>query len=118
MISQASSEQSICFVVPSADVPKVVASLETELAREIERRDLEPVKWEADTVILAVVGSGMKGTPGVSARLFGAMGKERINVIAIAQGSSEFNISLVVAQGEADKAVRAIHKEFELEKPY
>lgn len=118
MISQASSEQSICFVVPAADVPKVVASLETELSREIERRDLERVKTETDTVILAVVGSGMKGTPGVSARLFGAMGREKINVIAIAQGSSEFNISLVVAQGDADKAVRAIHQEFELEKPY
>lgn len=118
MISQASSEQSICFVVPTADVPKVIKSLEHELAREIERRDLEPVKWESDTVILAVVGAGMKGTPGISGRLFGAMGREKINVIAIAQGSSEFNISLVVAQGDADRAVRAIHAEFELEKPY
>jgi len=118
MISQASSEQSICFVVPSRDVPRVVKSLENELAREIDRRDLEPVKREDNTVILAVVGSGMKGTPGVSGRLFGALGRERINVIAIAQGSSEFNISLVVARGDADKAVRAIHEEFELEKPY
>lgn len=118
MISQASSEQSICFVVPTPDVGKVVKSLENELAREIERRDLEHVKWEDNTVILAVVGSGMKGTPGVSGRLFGALGREKINVIAIAQGSSEFNISLVVARGEADQAVRAIHREFELEKPY
>jgi aspartate kinase len=59
----------------------------------------------------------MKGTPGVSGRLFGALGREKINVIAIAQGSSEFNISLVIAQGDGDKAVRAIHREFELEKP-
>jgi aspartate kinase len=118
MISQASSEQSICFVVPSPDVPKVVKSLEDELSREIERRDLNQVQWEDDTVILAIVGSGMKGVPGVSGRLFGAMGRERINVIAIAQGSSEFNISLVVAQGDADRAVQAIHQEFELEKPY
>jgi aspartate kinase len=118
MISQASSEQSICFVVPSRDVPRVVKSLENELAREIDRRDLERVKREDNTVILAVVGSGMKGTPGVSGRLFGALGRQRINVIAIAQGSSEFNISLVVARGDADKAVRAIHEEFELEKPY
>ena len=118
MISQASSEQSICFVVPSPDVPRVVKSLEDELVREIDRRDLERVKHEDNTVILAVVGSGMKGTPGVSGRLFGALGRARINVIAIAQGSSEFNISLVVARGEADEAVRAIHDEFELEKPY
>ncbi|MBN1991130.1 MAG: aspartate kinase [Anaerolineae bacterium] len=117
MISQASSEQAICFVVPTSDVPKVVASLENELAREIERRDFDRIKVEDDTVILAVVGAGMKGTPGVSGRLFGAMGREKVNVIAIAQGSSEFNISLVVAKGEADKAVRVIHQEFELEKP-
>ncbi|MCB0164125.1 MAG: aspartate kinase, partial [Anaerolineae bacterium] len=117
MISQASSEQSICFVIPTSDVPRVVASLEAELIREIERRDLEQVKWEENTVILAVVGAGMKGQPGVSGRLFSALGQERINIIAIAQGSSEFNISLVVAQGEADQAVKAIHREFMLEKP-
>jgi aspartokinase len=59
----------------------------------------------------------MKGTPGVSGRLFGALGREKVNVIAIAQGSSEFNISLVIAKGDADRAVRTIHKEFGLEKP-
>jgi len=118
MISQASSEQSICFVVPTADVPYVVRALETELEREIERRDLDRVKWEDETVILAIVGAGMKGTPGISGRLFGALGREKINIIAIAQGSSEFNISLVVTRSDADHAVRAIHQEFELEKPY
>jgi aspartate kinase len=103
--------------VPTPDVGKVVAALENEMAREIERRDLDQIKVEHNAVILAVVGSGMKGTPGVSGRLFGALGRAGINIIAIAQGSSEFNISLVVAQGEADQAVRAIHKEFELQKP-
>ncbi len=117
MISQASSEQSICFVIPSADVTKVAKSLEQELAREIERRDLEPVRWEDEVVVLAVVGAGMKGTPGISGRLFGALGRKKINVIAIAQGSSEFNISLVVARSQADIAVQVIHAEFELEKP-
>ena len=117
MISQASSEQSICFVVPTPDIQKVVNSLENELSREIERRDLERVKWEENTVILAVVGAGMKGHPGVSGRLFSSLGEEKINIIAIAQGSSEFNISLVVAQGDADRAVKAIHKQFALEKP-
>ncbi|MBW7897129.1 MAG: aspartate kinase, partial [Opitutaceae bacterium] len=117
MISQASSEQSICFVVPTPDVPRVIKSLEQEMIREIERRDLDPVQSENNVVVLAVVGSGMKGTPGVSARLFGALGGEKINVIAIAQGSSEFNISVVIAQGDADNAMRAIHREFELEKP-
>ena len=117
MISQASSEQAICFVVPTYDVPKVVESLENELAREIERRDLDRIKVEDDTVILSVIGAGMKGTPGVSACLFGALGREKVNVVAIAQGSSEFNISLVVTKGDAEKAVRAIHTEFALEKP-
>jgi aspartate kinase len=117
MISQASSEQSICFVIPTPDLTKVVASLEHELIREIERRDLEHVRWEDEVVVLAVVGAGMKGTPGISGRLFGALGREKINVIAIAQGSSEFNISLVIARHDADHAVRTIHQEFELDKP-
>jgi aspartate kinase len=117
MISQASSEQSICFVIPMADVTRVVEALEDELAREIDRRDIEGVKWEDNVVVLAVVGSGMKGVPGVSGRLFGALGRERINVIAIAQGSSEVNISLVIAQEEADRATQVIHDEFQLDKP-
>jgi aspartate kinase len=116
MISQASSEQSICFVIPTSDVSRVIRSLENELGLEIERRDIEGIKSEDDTVVLAIVGAGMKGTPGVSGRLFGALGREKINVIAIAQGSSEFNISLVVTRGEADRAVQAIHQEFELDK--
>jgi aspartate kinase len=117
MISQASSEQAICFVVPTPDVPKVVASLEEDLALEIQRRDLDRINVEDEVVILAAVGAGMKGTPGVSGRLFGALGRDAVNVIAIAQGSSEFNISLVVAKGDSDKAIQAIHREFELEKP-
>ncbi len=59
----------------------------------------------------------MQGRPGVSGQLFGTLGRERINVVAIAQGSNEYNISVVISQADADHAVRAIHKEFELEKP-
>ncbi len=114
MISQSSSEQSICFVVASEDVPEIVSALKEELSRELERRDLDEISSQPDVVILAVVGAGMKGTPGVSARVFGALGKAGVNVIAIAQGSSEYNISLVIAQGEADTAVRLIHNEFHL----
>ncbi len=114
MISQSSSEQSICFVVASKDVPEIVLALEEELSRELERRDLDEISSQPEVVILAVVGAGMKGTPGVSARVFGALGKAGVNVIAIAQGSSEYNISLVIAQGEADTAVRLIHDEFHL----
>lgn len=116
MISQASSEQSICFVIPTQDVAKVVDSLETELSREIDRKDLEQIRAEDEVVVLAVVGAGMKGVPGVGGRLFGSLGRSCINVIAIAQGSSEFNISLVIARGDADRAVQAIHQEFELQR--
>jgi aspartokinase/homoserine dehydrogenase 1 len=114
MISQSSSEQSICFVVPTKDSPQVLAALEKEMSRELERRDIERIWTQDDIVILAVVGAGMKGTPGISSRVFGSLGKRRINVIAIAQGSSEYNISLVVAQGDGDDAVRCIHEEFKL----
>jgi len=60
-------------------------------------------------VIVAVVGAGMKGTPGIAARVFGALGERQINIISIAQGSSEYNLSLVVDERDADEAVRAIH---------
>jgi aspartate kinase len=63
-------------------------------------------------VIVAVVGSGMRGTPGIAGRVFGALGEAGINVIAIAQGSTEYNISLVVSEAESDKAVRVIHRAF------
>ena len=114
MISQASSEQSICFMVKTDEATIVLDALQAELAIEIERRDLDDIVIQDETVILAVVGAGMKGTPGISAKVFGALGTAGVNIIAIAQGSSEYNISLVVAQGEADTAVRLIHAAFDL----
>ncbi len=114
MISQSSSEQSICFVVPTRETAQVLTTLEKEMARELERRDIERIWAQDDIVILAVVGAGMKGTPGISARVFGAMGKHNVNVIAIAQGSSEYNISLVISRSDADDAVRCLHDEFHL----
>ncbi len=114
MISQSSSEQSICFVVPTDEATKVLAALAEEMARELERRDIERIWSQDKIVIIAVVGAGMKGIPGIASRVFGALGTRKINVVAIAQGSSEYNISLVVAQGDGDEAVRCIHEEFEL----
>jgi aspartokinase/homoserine dehydrogenase 1 len=114
MISQSSSEQSICFVVPAGETSHVLAVIEKEMARELERRDIERIWSQDGIVILAVVGAGMKGTPGISARIFSAMGRRNINVIAIAQGSSEYNISLVIDRSDADEAVRCIHEEFRL----
>ena len=111
MISQSSSEQSICFTIPSEHSHSVIASIEDEMSLELHRGDIDRVWSRDNVVIVTVIGSGMRETPGVSARIFGALGKANINVIAIAQGSSEYGISLVLDQAEADRAVRAIHTE-------
>ena len=111
MISQASSEQSICFIIPSEAQTKVVRAIEEEMERELARHDVDRVWAQPDVVIVTAIGSGMRNTPGVSARLFGALGKENINVIAIAQGSSEYSISVVVDACDADQAVQKIHQE-------
>jgi aspartate kinase len=112
MISQASSEQSICFVVRRSRSDDVQQALETEFERELERQYIDRVRPVHDVVIVAVVGSGMRGTPGIAGRLFSALGKAGVNVIALAQGSSESNISLVVARDDLETAVRAIHQTF------
>ncbi len=109
MISQASSEQSICFVIPTETVPSVVRAIEEEMAVELRRRDVDRV-WSMDEmVIVTAVGAGLRRTPGVAARTFGALGE--INVVAVAQGSSECSISLVVSAADAADAVRQIHNE-------
>jgi aspartate kinase len=111
MIIQASSEQSICFVIPSEHVPDVIYSVEREMALELARRDIERV-WSMDgIVIVSAVGSGMRATPGVAARVFGALSQANINVIGIAQGSSECSISLIVTAEDAAAAVQEIHRE-------
>ncbi len=114
MISQGSSEQSICFVVPESEGEAVIAALKEAFARELAQQMIEEIASQPDIVIVAVIGAGMKGTPGIAARVFSALGERGINVIAIAQGSSEANISLVVLQASADDAIRAIHDTFEL----
>ena len=112
MISQSSSEQSICLAIPEADAPAVIQALQKELERELSRHFIDQVRAMYNIVIVAVVGAGMRGTPGISGRVFTALGEARINVIALAQGSSEVNISLVVAEEDADEAVRRIHDAF------
>jgi aspartate kinase len=109
MISQASSEQSICFVVPQIASAAVCRALEEGLANELARRDVDRIAALDGVVIVTAVGAGMRDTPGVAAQVFGSLAERRINVVAIAQGSSECSISLVVAGGDADAGVRAIH---------
>jgi aspartate kinase len=110
LITQASSEQSICFTVPSSLTGTVLEALEREFRREIEDRDIDGISAVEDVVIVTVVGAGMRHTPGVAGRVFGALGEDGINIIAIAQGSSECSISLIVDRENADKAVQSIHR--------
>jgi aspartate kinase len=109
MISQASSEQSICFVVLASAAPEVLRALEEGLSQELARRDIDRIWARDDVVIVTAVGAGMRETPGVASQVFSALAEQRINVIAIAQGSSECAISMVVKAADADAAVRAIH---------
>ena len=117
MISQSSSEQSICFVVPDASAEAVIEDLEAEFRIELERGYIDRIVGQRQISIIAVVGSGMRGTPGLAAGIFRAVGDKKINVVAIAQGSSEANVSLVVSEKDTAAAVNAIHDIFELDKP-
>lgn len=109
MISQSSSEQSFCFLVTDGTAENVRDSIENELGGEIARRDIEKVDIQDDVVIITAVGAGMRGTPGVAGRVFGVMGDNRINVIAIAQGASECSISFVVGERDLERAVIKLH---------
>lgn len=112
MISQASSENSICLVVPNGSVRRLEIALRKMFSPELARHDVEEVRVEAPVAIVSAVGEGMRGTKGVAARLFSAIARADVNVVAIAQGSSELNISLVVHERDREAAVRAIHAEF------
>jgi len=114
MISQSSSEQNICFVIRSEDVEPVVAALEEAFSRELMRRDIDRIWAQDKMAIVAVVGAGMRGTPGIAYRVFEALANQNINIVSIAQGSSEYNLSLVVEETDANEAVQAIHAQFGL----
>jgi aspartokinase/homoserine dehydrogenase 1 len=88
----------------------VIAAVQDEFRHELQDRDIDAVSALENVVIVTVVGAGMRHTPGIAGRVFGALGAQGINIIAIAQGSSECSISLIVDQQDADAAVRAIHR--------
>jgi aspartokinase/homoserine dehydrogenase 1 len=115
MISQASSENNICFVISSGEAPQVVRALRAALDLELARGNVEEIAAEP-VAIVAAIGDRMRGTPGIAATVFGALGGAGINVIAISQGSSERNISLALAEADASKAVSALHRAFQLER--
>lgn len=111
MISQGSSEATISIVVPRRDMEAAVRSLQLSL---LGMGFVDKVSAEKDSCIIAVVGSGMKGTPGVAARIFSAVGRKKVNVRMVAQGSSEYNVSFVVSEADGPEAVRSLHGEFQL----
>lgn len=113
MISQGSSEATISCVVPRKDLERAVRALQLAL---LGQGYVERVGAEKDSCIIAVVGSGMKGTSGVAARIFASVALKKVNVRMIAQGSSEYNVSFVVSEDQGADAVRAIHEEFHLSK--
>lgn len=114
MISQASSEHNVCLVVPQKDCLRAVQALRQEFESDIAKKTVDDIKLREGVSIVAVVGEGMQGVPGISGKTFSAVAQECVNVIAIAQGSSELNISLVVSQSDVRKAVQAIHDAFHL----
>src|SRR6185295_10459992 len=114
LISQASSEHSICFSVPEPLAAEAQESLEREFTGEIGRGEIDGVEVSPAMATVAVVGLGMHGTPGIAAGVFSALAAAKINVVAIAQGSSELNISVVVEARHAAEAQRRIHAGFQL----
>ena len=116
LISQASSEHSICFTVPSSSAERARKSLRETFRGEIARGEIDGVEVQSGVVAVAIVGLGMAETPGIAARAFSALAEAGINVVAIAQGSSELNLSVVVDGRDGAAAQRAVHAAFQLNK--
>lgn len=114
MISQSSSEASICLAVPTEHGERAERAIKAAFRAELARGEVEEIAVERDVALVAVVGLGMAQTPGVSGRLFGAIGRQGVNILAIAQGTTELNITFAVAESEVDRAIREVHAEFGL----
>jgi aspartokinase/homoserine dehydrogenase 1 len=116
LITQSSSEQSICFTVPEREARAAREALERAFQGEIARREVDGIQVATGMATVAVVGLGMTGTPGIASRVFSALAAAEINIVAIAQGSSELNISFVVSGAQAAVAQKRIHEAFQLSK--
>ena len=114
MISQSSSESSISLVVPERQAEAAAAALKAEFRTDLSHGDIEEITTEPKVGLVAAVGLGMAHVPGVSGRIFGSLGQAGVNILAIAQGSSELNISMALTEAEVSLAVRTLHDEFAL----
>jgi aspartokinase/homoserine dehydrogenase 1 len=112
LITQSSSEHSICVAIDDNNVHRAKIAVDKVFDQEIKTGSLEPLIIEKELAIIALVGDNMKSHPGISGKMFGAWGRNGVNVRAIAQGSSERNISAVVATSDVKKAVNILHEEF------
>ena len=112
MITQASSEQSITIGVNQIDLTKAKEELENEFNSEIQRKRIDPISYEKELSLIAIIGDKMQEQPGVAGKLFSILGKNGVNVEAIAQGSSERNITFAVKQSDEKKALNIIHDAF------
>jgi aspartokinase/homoserine dehydrogenase 1 len=114
LISQSSSQNDICFIVAAADAERTVEALRREFAQDLSHEVVDHITVDPKIAIVAVVGENMRGTRGVAGRTFAAMGRDNVNIIAIAQGSSETNISFVVEDSAMKQALLSAHCEFGL----
>jgi aspartate kinase len=117
LISQSSSQNDICFIVNKAHSQAALDALRREFAQDLAHEAVDHITMDPNIAIVAVVGENMRGTPGVAGRTFHCLGREGVNIIAIAQGSSETNISFVVSDEAVKTALLATHREFGLGKP-
>jgi len=109
--SSSSYRQNFCFLIRQDELNTALVQLEDAFALELAHGYLKPIEVDDNVGLLAVVGEGMRGTPGLAGRIFTAISKEKINIIAIAQGSSELTICVVVRKNGLEKAVQAVHAE-------
>ncbi len=116
VFTSSSYRQSFCFLIRKHDVSAAAEALKSNLSLELAHGYLKPIEIDEEVGLLAVVGEGMRGTPGTAGRVFTSISREQINIIAIAQGSSELTIGIVVRLADLNRAVRVVHQECELGK--
>ncbi len=114
VFTSSSYRQSFCFLVRKQEVPAALEAVESNLSIELAHGYLKPIEVDQNVGLLAVVGEGMRGTPGLAGRVFTAISQESVNIIAIAQGSSELTIGIIVSRDGLEKAVQAVHRECQL----
>ncbi len=112
LITQSSSEHSICVAIDAVNTERAKSAVDRAFENEIAAERVEPLQMETQLSIIALVGDNMKSHPGISGRMFAALGRNGINIRAIAQGSSEKNISAVITEADVKKAVNVLHEEF------